>query len=227
MFNSSNDNDDPAATTLLPCTAVLFDSDGVLVDSESSILRSWRRWASEVGVDPEEVLAVNQGRRSKDTVAQFVGPADRKQAEDLIESIEVDDASSTEPIPGAIALLNSIPKDRWAVFTSASPELARARLKAAGIPIPAILVTGSDVTHGKPHPEGYLRAALGLGVDPKDCIVVEDAAPGVRAGYAAEVRAVLGVGDVDFGEDQPDLIVQDLSNVRWTGSGLEVITPAS
>lgn len=227
MHNLSNKNHDSVATTLLPCEAVLFDSDGVLVDSESIILRSWRRWAHSIGVNPDAVLATIHGRRSQDTVAQFVEAPARKEALDLIDSMEIKDAASTRPIPGAAALLKSIPKDHWAVVTSASPELARARLAAARIPPPKVLVTGGDVTHGKPHPEGYLSAASGLGVDPKNCVVVEDAGPGIRAARAARVRAVLGVGNLAAGEDEPDFVAPDLRYVRWVGAGLEVTIASS
>ncbi len=226
MLDFSDNNHDSVATTLLPCKAVLFDCDGVLVDSEAIILNSWGRWAREVGVDPDMVLATVHGRRSQDTVAQFVEPRHQKEALALIDSMEIEDAAGVRPIPGAGGLVNSIPNERWAIFTSGSPELARARLTAAGIPIPKVLVTGGDVTHGKPHPEGYRRAAYGLGADPKDCVVVEDAVPGIRAARAAMVRSVLGVGNLDVGDDKPNVTIPDLRYVRWTRSGLEVLIPA-
>lgn len=240
MLELSNDDHHQVGGTFLPCTAVLFDSDGVLVDSETIILDSWRKWADKMGEDPDEVLTNIHGRRAQDTVARFVEPRHRKEALALIDSMEIEDASKTHPIPGAAELLNSIPKERWAIFTSASPELALARLTAAGIPVPKVLVTGGDVTHGKPHPEGYLRAARSLGVKPEECVVVEDAVPGIRAARAAKVGAVLGVGSFNADEGEPnatvtgatmtdaavpDVTVPDLRYVRWTGSGLEVTPP--
>lgn len=98
-------------------------------------------------------------------------------------------------------------------------------MRAAGIPIPDVLITGDGVVHGKPHPEGYLTAAQGLGIAPQDCTVVEDAAPGIRAARAANVRHVLGVGYANVGDELPDVTVPDLRDVRWIGTGLEVLRP--
>ncbi len=215
----------PSVTTL-PCTAVLFDCDGVLVDSESTILRSWRRWAEQMGVDPAAVLPDIHGRRSQDTVARFIEPARREKALALIDSIEMDHAPEVTAIPGAANLLDSIPAGRWAIFTSGSRNLARARLAAAGIPIPSVLITGQDVTDGKPHPEGYLAAARGLDAPAEDCVVVEDAPPGIRAARAAEARAVLGIGSLEPGADGPDIAIPDLRFARWSPTGLEILPVA-
>ncbi|MFT4296275.1 MAG: HAD-IA family hydrolase [Micropruina sp.] len=216
MTTAWNDRD----ATLLPCRAVLFDCDGVLVDSESIIVRSWTRWARQIGLDPDTVLATIHGRRSRDTVAEFVAASRRAEAHALIDAIEIQDAAAATAIPGAAELLHSIPADRWAIVTSGSRTLARTRLAAAGVPIPAVLITAEDVTHGKPHPQGYLAAADGLGAPPTDCVVVEDAAPGIRAARAANVHAVLGVGNRDLGDDRPAIAVPNLRSVRWTPAGL-------
>lgn len=221
-MTTTDDRRTAPAATLLPCDGVLFDCDGVLVDAEAVILDSWSRWAGEVGLDPATVLPTIHGRRSQDTVAQFVRPEDREQALALIDAIEIEDAARATPIPGALELLDAIPEGRWAIFTSGSHELATARLTAAGVPIPRVIVTGDRVTHGKPHPEGYVTAAARLGVPTGDCIVVEDAAPGIRAARAAGVRSVLGVGHHDTGDERPDTTVPDLRGVRWAGTGLEV-----
>lgn len=212
--------------TLLPCRAVLFDCDGVLVNSEEIIFNSWSRWAQQVGVNPDEVLASIHGRRSQDTVAAFIEPARRPEALALIDYMEIEDATNVTPIPGAIELLNSIPEGRKAIFTSGSRALASARLDAAGISAPNVVITGQDVTHGKPHPEGYLTAAERLGIDPRDCVVVEDAIPGIQAARAANVRSILGIGHQDLGEDQPNLIISDLRMVRWTPAGLLIAAQA-
>ncbi|MDO5675892.1 MAG: HAD-IA family hydrolase [Propionibacteriaceae bacterium] len=209
--------------TVLTCSAVLFDCDGVLVDSARIIDESWTRWALEVGVEPAAVLRALHGRRSQDTVALFVEDlVERAEALALIDAIELEDAAGTGAIPGARELLASIPEDRWAVFTSGSVPLATARLTAAGIQIPKVFITGDRVTHGKPHPEGYLAAARGLGFAPGECVVVEDAAPGIRAGREAGVRYVVGVGSHGFGDEVPDAVVADLSEMSWNGAGLSV-----
>lgn len=160
-------------------------------------------------------------------MAQFVRPQDRDGALALINAIEIEDAAGVTPIPGAVGLLNSIPKGRWAIFTSGSRALATIRLTAAGLPIPKVMVTGDQVTHGKPHPEGYLTAAARLRIPTKDCTVVEDAAPGIRAARAAGVRSVLGIGHHNAGDQTPNVTIPDLRDVRWTPAGLEVLHRAT
>lgn len=209
-------------TTVLTCTAVLFDCDGVLVDSDPVVVRSWTRWAQRLGLDPDVVLATVHGRRAADTVAEFVEPAGREAALGLIDALELEEADDVTVIPGAAALLESIPADRWATVTSGSPVLARARLVAAGLPVPEVLVTSADVTHGKPHPEGYLAAAAHLGVPADQCLVLEDSPAGIRAARAAQVRHVVRVGDRELGDLRADAEVADLRGLRWTGEGLEV-----
>lgn len=212
----------PRTATVLHCTAVLFDCDGVLVDSDTAVVRSWTRWAHEMNLDPEEVLPTVYGRRSVDTVAQFISPSKRLAALGLIDAMEIEDAATTTEIPGAAELLAAIPPGRWATVTSASRDLAHVRLSAAGLTAPEVLVTADDVRHGKPHPEGYLAAAQRLGVPADQCVVVEDAPAGIRAARAAGVGHVLGVGSRDVGEQQLDALVPDLRSVHWTNAGLEI-----
>lgn len=211
-----------ALTTVLPCTAVLFDCDGVLVDSASVISRSWTRWAQQLQVDRTAVLAAVHGRRSRDTVAQFIATDSFEAALALIDAIEIDDAAGVTAIPGAAELLASIPAGRWAIVTSGSLPLASARLAASGLPTPEVLVSGQDVSQGKPHPEGYLAAARLLGVPAARCVVVEDAPAGVRAAREAGVGQVLGIGAFGGDGDRPDVTAPDLRHVRWNNAGLEI-----
>lgn len=221
---------------LVPCDAVLFDCDGVLVDSDASVAAAWSEWAERLGFDPEAVVATVHGRRSADTVAAWVRAGDRVSAQRLIDSLELASATSVTAIPGATALIASIPPARVAIVTSGTRALARARLQAAGIAEPGVLVTAGDVERGKPAPDGYRLAAERLGVSPARCVVVEDAPAGVRAGRAAGAGYVLGVdgsgrltegrsGERD-GETpdacEVDWLVGDLTSVHWTGSGLQV-----
>jgi mannitol-1-/sugar-/sorbitol-6-phosphatase len=208
--------------TALHCGAVLFDCDGVLVDSDTAVARSWTRWAHAMNLDPEEVLPTVHGRRSVDTVTHFISPAKRLAAVELIDAMEIEDASITTEIPGAAELLAAIPAGRWATVTSASRALAHARLSAAGLTAPDVLISADDVMHGKPHPEGYLAAAQRLGVPADQCVVVEDAPAGIRAARAAQVGHVVGVGGRELGEHQPDAAVPDLRSVYWTSAGLEI-----
>lgn len=209
-------------TTILPCAGVLFDCDGVLVDSAATISWSWTRWAEQMQADPAAVVAAVHGRRSEDTAALFVDAARLEAAIAVIDAIELDDAAGVGAIPGAPELLAAIPGERWAIVTSGSVPLASARLAAARIALPPVMVTAEQVTHGKPHPEGYLAGARLLGIPAQQCVVVEDAPAGVRAARAAGVGYVLGVGMHEFGEDRPDVTVPDLRHVRWIGIGLEI-----
>lgn len=168
----------------------LFDIDGTLVDSTPAVERTWRTWAAENGIDGDEILAVSHGRRTEDTLADFLPPEEIASAYRRIFDLEMGDLDSVIALPGAAKLLGSIPRNRWAAVTSGSRELMSARLTAAGLPIPEVLVTAEDVEIGKPDPAGYLLAARLLGADPADCLVVEDAPAGLEAGRRAGCRVV-------------------------------------
>lgn len=206
---------------LLSCEVVLFDCDGVLVDSDASVERAWSRWALHHGLPPAEVVAHAHGRRAADTVAALLPEELHADALDLVNALELEDAPTVTALPGARALLASIPPDRWAVVTSGTSRLAQARLAAAGLPLPAILVTADDVSRGKPDPEGYLASAAAGGVAPARAVVVEDSSSGIRAGRAAGAGAVLGVGERAVRSDA-DVVVPDLACVRWAPDGLRV-----
>lgn len=200
---------------LLRCTAILFDCDGVLVDSDASVYSAWRRWAVEQSLDPDEVSLVVHGRRSSDTIAALLPPERRAEAAALIDRFELEDAASVTAVAGAADLVAAVPQ--WAVVTSGTLELATARLSAARLPIPSVFITAGDVRRGKPDPEGYLAAARGLGVAPAQTVVLEDAAAGIAAARAAGVHAVVGVGRPGL---DADAHVIDLTELRWTGDGL-------
>lgn len=136
------------ATTVLPCTAILFDCDGVLVNSDTVVLRSWTRWAHELNLNlnPEDVLATIHGRRAACQPRALRCPQQREAALKLINAFEMEDAAAVTAIPGAAELLASIPLGRWAVVTSGSRELVHARLAAADLAIPDALVTAGDVS---------------------------------------------------------------------------------
>ncbi|GAA4537089.1 HAD-IA family hydrolase [Pseudonocardia xishanensis] len=207
----------------LDCRGVLFDCDGVLVDSTDAGERAWGRWAREYGLDPARVTEGIHGRRSPETVALFLPAAERERGLRRIEEIEIGLADGAAPIPGAPELLAALPPV-WAIVTSASPALVGARLAAAGLPWPEIVVTGEDVPAGKPAPDGYLRAAARLGLPAAACVVVEDSPAGVRAGRVAGAAAVLGVGERALVTPAAP-VVRDLTGVTWAGIGL-VLAPA-
>jgi sugar-phosphatase len=207
-------------------TVVLFDCDGVLVDSDDSVVSAWSRWAEEHDLVAAEVLALVHGRRSSDTVASLITPQLRAAALERIDRYEMDAAAGVRPVPGAAELLASLPVTAWAVVTSGRRDLAAARLRAAGLPSPGVLVAAEDVLRGKPDPEGYLAAARLLGCQAGASIVVEDSPDGIRAARAAGAGAVLGVG-ARARAAAPDRHVEDLTQVTWTGHGLSVAAPRS
>jgi mannitol-1-/sugar-/sorbitol-6-phosphatase len=175
---------------ILTCNAILFDLDGVLVDSTVAVARVWRRWAQQHHVDPEHVIAHAHGRRSIETI-RIVAPHIDAARENLrVESMEIDDKEGVVAISGAQELLSSLPPDRYMIVTSATASLAAARLQYAGFRVPDRLVTADDVAQGKPSPEPYLKGAATLGFAPADCVVFEDTPAGVQAGKAAGMRVI-------------------------------------
>jgi HAD superfamily hydrolase (TIGR01509 family) len=192
--------------------AVLLDMDGTLVDSDAAVERAWTGWAAEHGVDPDAVLAIAHGSPPDPTVRRMLpGLDDRAVARAAARQMDLqyDDLSDVVAAPGADDLLAAVQRLGlpWAVVTSADVRIARARLGAAGIPEPPLLVTVEDVRAGKPDPECYRVAAARLGVDPGRCLVVEDAAPGVAAGRAAGMT-VAGLRGIDA-----DVAVADLGEL--------------
>lgn len=200
------------------CNALLFDNDGVLVDSDAGALDAWARWARGRGLDPDDVLPIVHGRRAADTVARLVPPEERAAALAEIDRLELVTAHTTVAMPGARELLTSLPAGRWAVVTSGNQALATARLEAAGLPLPDLLVTADDVTEGKPAPDGYLLAARRLGFDPGEVVVLEDSSAGVRAGLAAGAE-VVGVGE-HAGTTEAGAVVRNLSGITWADGAL-------
>jgi len=180
------------AGTKLPTQALLFDMDGTLVDSTSVIAGLWRRWSARHGVDPDAVLLASPGRRAIETVKMFAPPPGVDAATEAA-SLTKAAAEATEgltSIPGAAALLRSLPHTRWAVVTSADRALAERWLRLTGLPVPDVLVAAEDVTAGKPDPEGYVQAAARLGFSPVETVVFEEAHVGFRGvGLSHPTRA--------------------------------------
>lgn len=181
--------------TTLTCRAVLFDMDGTLVDSTALVDRIWTDFSAEHGLDAEAVLAYAHGRPTIATLREFLpGHPDHAGLVGQLEDVELGTGGGTVEVPGAVDLVRSLPDGSWALVTSAGRDLARLRLGEVGLALPAVTVTSEDVRVGKPDPEPYLLAAERLGVDPHDCVVVEDAPAGVAAGLAAGA-AVVVVGE--------------------------------
>lgn len=196
---------------------VLFDMDGVLVSSIGSVLRSWRRWAKHYGLPNPEKIEIPHGVRAVDIMTQLKPDIDKVEGLKLIEEIEIADTADLEVLTGVRVLLESLPAHHWAIVTSATRRLLLGRLKAAGLPVPDRIISGDQVKKGKADPEPYRRGAELLKARPEDCLVVEDAPSGVRAGVAAGCR-VLGVlgtqGAEELREAGASWIVQSLTRVR-------------
>jgi sugar-phosphatase len=181
------------ADVLLECEAVLFDLDGVLIDSTAAIEALWGRWADGHGLDRAALLATVHGRRARDVIPEAMPDLDPVAELARFEELETGLLEGLRQLPGAAALLAALPRGRWAVVTSGGRRTATARLEAAGLPLPDVLVHADEVDRGKPDPAGYLLGASRLGVPPGRCLVVEDAPAGVAAGRAAGAR-VLALG---------------------------------
>jgi len=173
----------------ITASAVLFDLDGVLVDSTAAVEWHWRAFADRHGLDGDTLLVDLHGRRMVDIMARALpgmSPQQREREASRVEAEEVAGAADgTREIPGALVLTGALEGRPWAVVTSGTTPVATARMRAVGLPAPPVLVTGEQVERGKPDPAPYLLAAERLGVPPADCVVIEDAPAGLLAGAAA------------------------------------------
>lgn len=174
----------------IKCSAVVFDLDGVLIDSKMSIERCWRSWAGKKGLDPAPFLRVAHGRQTADTIRLVAPELDAEAEAAKLAREEAKVPTGVSAMTGAHELLKSLPSERWGVVTSGSGRVAEARLGQAGLPVPAVLVCAEDVTHGKPDPEGYVTGATRLGVAGWECAAVEDSPPGIESARAASMRTI-------------------------------------
>jgi sugar-phosphatase len=198
----------------ITAAAALFDMDGTLVDSTAVVEAIWRDFCREHGVDEAVLVPWSHGRRTPDTVRHFLPDVSDDGAAAItadLEGREQGTMAGIVEIPGARDLLTRIDVP-WAVVTSAPRELAVRRMVAAGLPVPDVLVAADEIEHGKPDPEGYLRAAELLGVKPADCVVFEDAEPGVRSALDSGARVVV-VGGLESSYADGLQRVPDLRNV--------------
>ena len=196
----------------ISCSVFLFDLDGVLIDSTPAVERVWHRWALEHGFDPAEVIRKAHGRPSLTTIREYLPDSDHDHENKIVERAEIEDLEGIVPLPGARQLLEMLTDERWAIVTSGTRPLAEARLGASNLPRPSHIVTATDVKHGKPHPEPYLKGASMLGFPAERCIVMEDAPAGVRAGKTARARVIAvrtTASDPELKEAGADWIVND------------------
>ncbi len=218
----------------IQCSALLFDLDGVLIDSTPAVARVWRRWALEHGFNPEEVVARAHGRPSLTTVREYLPQADHAAENREVERREIEDLEGVVPLPGSLDLLAGLPQGRWTIVTSCTRRLAEVRIRAAGLPLPQRIVTSTDILNGKPHPEPFLKGAALLGFSAAQCLVVEDAPAGIRAGKAAGARVIAITTTAPLAalrEAGGDWVVNNCADVRLIGSSsgltLSLVDPQS
>ena len=197
------------------CRALLFDLDGVLVDSRACDERVWRSWAALRGVDADAMIRAGQGRRASETLREVAPDLDVAAEAALLDAMEERELSGLQAAAGAASVLAQLAPDRWAIVTSASRRVASVRLVTAGLPIPAVFITGDQVQRGKPDPQGYLWAAASLRVEPADAVVLEDAPAGIAAARAGGMRVVgIATTHAPAAIAAADLIVPDLRALR-------------
>ncbi len=206
----------------ITCSGILFDSDGVLVDSHAQVVEAWSQLAFEFDLDIDELLTTLVGVRAHDTLGRFLPPVRLASAVARLEDLEVDLATATAALRGAPELLDALPPGSWTIVTSASRRLGEARWRGAGLPVPARVVTADDVSLCKPHPEPFVLGAEFLGLSGAQCVVFEDSAPGGVAARAAGA-SVVAVGNQTWPEP-PSARIADLHGVvvRSQGDALEL-----
>ena len=211
------------------CLAILFDLDGVLVDSTRQVDREWREWAARKGVDGDAIMAIAHGVRTVEVIRRVAPHLDAEAEAAAIESHEASDQRGVVVMPGAVDLVKSIPDGCWGVVTSGTRPLAQNRLRYCGLPVPDVLVTSDDVVNGKPDPEPYLKGAEGLGMQPADCMVIEDAPAGIQSARAGGMK-VIGLASTYpvTGLAEADAVARALARISLTvdGDGLCVSVTA-
>jgi sugar-phosphatase len=198
----------------LSCIAVIFDLDGVLIDSDAAIEQRWRQWAEQRDIPFEDVKSIYHGRPMVEVIQEVAPDLDAKAEIDRMRDVMTAAPEHVRAFDGVKGILDNLPPERWAIATSARRRTATNRLDHVGLPTPNVFITADDVTRGKPAPDAYQLAAERLQVDPSDCIVFEDAASGVEAARRAGTR-VVGVAtstDADVLSDA-DAVVSSLSEV--------------
>lgn len=212
----------------LEVQAVIFDMDGVLIDSGEVYGRHWERWAASHGIDVGQVRRVHAGRPPEDTIRLVAPGLDaRTEAERFDATLAADRTiDQITLLPGVISLLATLPTGRWTIGTSARRAIALEWLQHLGLPIPAQIVTVDDVQHGKPAPDPYLQAAYVLGQDPRQCLVIEDAPAGIAAAKAAGAYCLaLRTTHADSDLAAADALTDDLADVSVAfGSGALVVS---
>ncbi|WP_199182622.1 HAD-IA family hydrolase [Cryobacterium sp. N19] len=200
-----------------PIDGLLFDCDGVLVNSDEAAAVAWNEWAVEYAPGFDFNRDIIHGRPARETIAELVPAVDVHRADHALMLKEVETAPLVRALPGARDLLLALPSARFTIVTSAVAVVARARLRAAGLPCPVGLVTFDDVTRGKPAPDPYRLGVQRLGIDPRRVVVFEDADAGVESAQAAQIGLTVGIG-VRGLDTRATLVLADLGGIRFDGT---------
>jgi mannitol-1-/sugar-/sorbitol-6-phosphatase len=213
--------------TQVHCAALLFDLDGVLIDSTPAVERVWTRWAASHGFDAKEIVARAHGRPSLTTIRELLPHADHEAENRIVERNEIEDLDGVIPLPGVLDLLGSTPPHRWTIVTSCTRALAEVRIQHAGLPVPRQFITSTDIVHGKPDAEPYLKAASLLGFPASGCVVFEDAPAGIRSGKAAGATVIAfrtTAPDSELRLAGADYIVNHAASVRVNSVSADGLT---
>lgn len=206
----------------MQCKGFLFDLDGTLVDSLPVVERAWCNWADRFGIAHDEVLNFIHGKQAITSLRHFMAGHSEEEINaefSALEAIEAKDTDGVTALPGAVALLNHLNEIAipWAIVTSGSVPVARARHQAAGLPMPDVFVTAEQVAHGKPAPDAYLLGAKLLGLPAADCTVVEDASAGILSGLAAGCKVIsVRAPENSPRLDEVDFVLQSLDEITIT-----------
>ena len=206
----------------LHCSAILFDLDGVLVDSRAVVERTWQRWAVRRDVKDSDLAQKAHGRRSIETVNDVAPHLDAAEEVRWLAAAELADFDGVRALPGANSVLAALRDNEWAIVTSGGSELARRRLGVAGLPTPRVLIAAEDVEVGKPDPDGYLLAAKRLGHVASKCVVIEDTPAGILAGRRAHAKVLaLCTTFPKLALVGADMVANSLADIKLQRVGLE------
>jgi sugar-phosphatase len=192
---------------------VLFDMDGTLVDSTRVVENAWRWWVEQHGFPIETVLSFSHGRPTIATMEHFLPGQDHTEELDKMARYEETELEGILAVPGATQVVRALQNHPWAIVTSAWRTLAEARVIAAGLPLPKVIVPVDEIRNGKPDPEGFLLAAEQLGVAPEQCLVFEDTRPGIEAGLNAGMQVVAILTTVPASQLKHRPLIRDFHDV--------------
>jgi len=207
----------------LAIQAVIWDLDGVIIDSADEHRRAWQRLAREEGIVMTDAdFWSTFGRRNDDIFATIWGEMPPERAKELADRKEMYFRElireSAAPLPGSIELMRGLHEAGFLQALASSTPIENIQLISDILGLKrylTVIVSGETVARGKPAPDIFLKAASELHIDPTKCLVIEDAVAGVQAAHAAGMRCIAVAGDRDLpGLREAELMVKDLTEVN-------------